>query len=271
MSVLQHPIERKLSRVFGTPVTFSDLKISPLSGRLDAFDMVVTGASGELPLLRIGKISAQVAVARALAGQIVLKSLTVESPRISIFRRRDGTFNLPPWGRYFSTAASAAAPQSSSDTSFSLEARSMRIQGGQISFADGSYRASAGPINTEITIDDRRARVVVTTAHLAREDVPLEFGPVAIDLNFDRPTPPHWLPQTPATGTIRLHGPAGPALTFTSPNPAARTLSILLTGVLDVTRVLAALPSASLLPKVFLENLETLARTSRLDYSWPTH
>ena len=56
MKFLQQPIERKLSRILGSQVTFDRLKISPLTGRLEAEGMTVAGVEAGKPLLVIRRI-----------------------------------------------------------------------------------------------------------------------------------------------------------------------------------------------------------------------
>ncbi len=55
MKIPQERIEKKLSTLLGTRVTFQRLKISPLAGRLDAEGMTVGGEEPDRPLLSVAR------------------------------------------------------------------------------------------------------------------------------------------------------------------------------------------------------------------------
>src|SRR4051812_23789454 len=95
MSLLQNPIQNKLSALLGTQVTFEKLNVSLLGGVLDVHGVTVAGEDADPPVLTVGRVRAEIALTKALAGEIVIKSLTIEGPVVTIVRRRDGGTNLP--------------------------------------------------------------------------------------------------------------------------------------------------------------------------------
>jgi hypothetical protein len=148
MKFLQQPIEKKLSNLLGAKVTFGLLKISPLSGRLEAQNMIVAGDAPDRPLLTIRRIDAKIAVAKALAGQIDVKSLVIEGPELFLIRREDGSLNIPKRPPKF---ASDADEESSA---WRFEAQSIRVRDGRIRFQRDSQIAGVEGINCELKCQD---------------------------------------------------------------------------------------------------------------------
>jgi uncharacterized protein involved in outer membrane biogenesis len=161
MKFLQDTIERKLSQLLGKQVSFEQLNISPLSGQIDAEGMTVAGDEPNQPLLSVLRISAKIAVAKALAGQIVIKSLVIDGPTVNLIRRRDGSMNIPRGGERPITG-----DEEDKAGGWELEAQSIQVTNGRITFQDllsESGIVSADQINGEVTeLRGRRA-----TAQLA--------------------------------------------------------------------------------------------------------
>jgi uncharacterized protein involved in outer membrane biogenesis len=152
MKFLQQSIEKRLSNLLGAKVTFGRLKISALSGRLEAENMIVAGDTPDQPLLTIRGIEAQIAVAKALAGQIVVKSLVIEGPEIFLIRREDGSLNVPKRPVRFASDA----PKESTDESagWQFEAQSILVRDGRIRFQRDSKVAGVEAINCELKCQD---------------------------------------------------------------------------------------------------------------------
>jgi uncharacterized protein involved in outer membrane biogenesis len=191
MKFLQQPIEKKLSALIGAKVTFERLNISPLSGRLEAENMIVAGDAPDQPLLTIRRIDAQIAVTRALAGEIVVKSLVVEGPEIFLARRSDGSLNIPPRPPKF-----AADPDDESKP-WQFEAQSIRVRDGKIRFQRNTHVAGVDGINCEFKCQDGkidmaaielRGKVDVDSwlSALMPALATIKFaGPVAADVQVD--------------------------------------------------------------------------------------
>jgi uncharacterized protein involved in outer membrane biogenesis len=156
MKFLQDTIEKKLSQLLGRRVSFEQLNISPLSGQIDAEGMTVAGDEPNQPLLSIFRISAKIAMAKALAGQIVIKSLVIDGPTLNVIRHRDGSMNIPRPGKRPNTGG-----EEDKTDAWQLEAQSIRVSNGRITFHDllsDSGNVSADQINGEITeLRGRRA------------------------------------------------------------------------------------------------------------------
>ena len=110
MSFLRQIFERKLSNALGAAVTFEEFKFSPLSGNVEVVGVKVAMPRFATPMLSIGRLSAKLHVARALKQEIVLKSLTVERPVLSIVCRADGSLNLSEPKRARSPSRSRVSP-----------------------------------------------------------------------------------------------------------------------------------------------------------------
>src|SRR5687767_11641333 len=78
MTLLQQPIERKLSALLGEEVTFEQLKVSLLAGSIEFVGLKVGN------FITAARGVAKVAVSRALKGEIVVRSLTIERPVVHI-------------------------------------------------------------------------------------------------------------------------------------------------------------------------------------------
>ncbi len=200
MSLLRNPIQKKLSALLGAQVTFEKLKLSPIGGVLDIHGMTVAGEDAKHPVLSVDRIRAEVAVVKALAGEIVVKSLTIERPILSIIRRADGSTNLPPRpnssknketdtndaplrGKPPKRSKTGEAPagdeEENEEQRWTLDAKKILLVGGEIHFRDESapsYRASAGPILAELKRAGDDFEFTLLVESLGRRDVPVELG-----------------------------------------------------------------------------------------------
>ncbi|HEY8665263.1 MAG TPA: hypothetical protein VIL86_01300, partial [Tepidisphaeraceae bacterium] len=157
---MQQSIERRLSALLGAEVTFEKFKLSLLGGSIEAGGVrVAAGAgAGAEPILTIGRIKAEISIARAMKKEIVVKSLAIERPRFTLVRRADGSLNLP--GRAKAQAApAAAAPQEAVEEeapkSWALEAHKVLLIDGEIHYrsevaGDEGYHVSAESILGEV-------------------------------------------------------------------------------------------------------------------------
>ena len=149
MKFLQQPIEKKLSALLGAKVTFARLSISPLSGKLEAEGMRVEGESADRPLLSVGRIEAKIVVAKALMGQIVVKSLVVERPEVFLMQREDGKLNIPRRPEKISKDGDEEGAK------WEFEAESIRIKDGVVRFQRGAQVSVVEEIHAELKCDDR--------------------------------------------------------------------------------------------------------------------
>jgi len=262
MKFLQQPIEKKLSSLLGAKVTFQRLKISPLAGKLEAEGMIVAGDSPNQPLLTVARIEAQIAVTRALAGQLVIKSLIVEKPEIFLNRqiaerlkKRPRTIPKPP-------------TQSDEDaTAWQFEAQSISIESGQIRFQEGGYAAAAAQIRGELSCQNGKTQIKAMIGQIGRRDQPVEFGPVEISGQIAAADPMAFA-TAPIHLTLKLVD--GLRISLESANPSLRRAVIELQGKIDVNRYQSALPPKLILPPAFsaLKFNGPIETHTRLDISF---
>lgn len=211
MSLFQKPIQRKLSALLATQVTFQRLDVSLLGGSLDAHGLTIAGNRPGDPVLTVKRVRAEIAVARVLRGEVIVKSLTIERPILSIVRRADGSTNVPCPTR---TAAEAAddvdgAPASSSTSAKSQRAggdegsaaedlkREWKFDAGRIllvdgeahfrdrSVAGGGYHVSAAPVLADLTHRDGVVEITCILESVGRRDVPAELGEVKMVVRLE--------------------------------------------------------------------------------------
>ena len=84
------------------------------------------------PLLTVDRVAAKVAVARALKQEIVLKSLAIENPMLSIVYRSDGSLNLDEMRK----VRAAAGDLNEAGGAWEFECDKVLIVGGQVVFCD---------------------------------------------------------------------------------------------------------------------------------------
>ena len=165
MGLLQQPLERKLSAMLGAEVTFEKLHISLLGGSIEAQGMTVVTDDPTRPLLTVQRIRAEISIPAALKKEIVVRSLTVEKPVVTITRNSDGQLNLPrrtpsePNGggapvqaRQTPDRGPAKAGSEDSGGSWKFEAQKVLVVDGDVRFRDAAdgYAASCQPITAEL-------------------------------------------------------------------------------------------------------------------------
>ena len=214
MSLFQKPIQRKLSALLGAQVTFDRLDVSLLGGSLDAHGLTVAGDRPADPVLTVGRLRAEIAVARALRGEIIVKSLTIERPVLSIVRRADGSTNIPRPAEALATEAvdeiPAATSSSSESAATSQEAggaddggspedvgRGWKFDASRILLVDGEahfrdrfiagdgYHASCASVLADLTHRDGVVEITVILESVGRRDVPAELGEVKMVVRLE--------------------------------------------------------------------------------------
>jgi hypothetical protein len=154
MKFVQDTVEKKLSQLLGKQVTFERLNVSPLSGQVDAEGLTVAGDGANPPLLSVKRISAKVAVAKALAGQIVIKAMSIESFTFNIPRLDNGLIKWPPRGK------SLADRDQAKTGGWQLEAQSIQVANGTVFLGPPGCSAAAERIKGELKLStERRAEV----------------------------------------------------------------------------------------------------------------
>jgi hypothetical protein len=167
MDFIRRFIEQKISRATGAEVRFGKFSFSPLSGSLEVRDLAIG------TLLTIKKIEAKLAVARALKQEIVVRSLVIHQPLVSIERNAAGRLNLPTRPVREKKAATTETKKS-----WEFEAEKVLLLGGQIDFRDADgYHLSLEDIAGSVEMSSpTQAELVFAAASLGRRDKPVELG-----------------------------------------------------------------------------------------------
>jgi uncharacterized protein involved in outer membrane biogenesis len=153
-TMFRQPIQRKLSALLGADVAFDKLNVSLIGGVIEAAGITVTGEDKSLPpILTIGRVRAQIAVGRALKGEFVVRSLTIEKPVVH-FVRQDGRTNLPSRAPGIEETTPVAKKDDGDDkvdkTSWKFDVEKVLLVDGQV-IADVDARAfSAKPVLAEL-------------------------------------------------------------------------------------------------------------------------
>src|SRR5678816_3734740 len=106
MRFLQQSVQAKLSKLIGAEVRFDNLSVSLLGGSIEARGVTVAGDDPGHPVLTVQRLRAEISIPRALKKEIVIKSVTIEGPVLSIVKRADGHTNLPKPGKAERAASS---------------------------------------------------------------------------------------------------------------------------------------------------------------------
>jgi hypothetical protein len=188
MKFVQDTIERKLSQLLARQVTFERLNVSPLSGQVEAEGMTVAGDDSNPPLLSVKRISAKIAIAKALAGQIVIKSMEIEGPSLRLPRLPDGSIQFPCLPKR------PADEQENKADAWQLEAQSIRLTAGAVFLGP----LGGGAVAEKFTGELKMPAGSPATAELK--------GSVDIARCLGALSPAISLP--PALSTIKFDGPA---------------------------------------------------------------
>ena len=246
MALLQQPIQRKLSALIGAEVTFDKLNLSLLSGTIEALGVTVAGEDRATPVLTIARVKASVAVARALKGEIVVKSLTIERAVVNIVRV-GGKTNLPKRIKADEPPAEPAETPPdvvADEKTWKLDAENVLIVDGEIGVQLDDYRVTAKPLLAELKRSGGGAYAVTmlidAIAIAGAGGAPLSLranGMIsdAADLTA--------IGKSPATLKVEIGELA--KLTLTTPAVSSRDVQVAFEGSFTLARILALLPAAA--------------------------
>ena len=167
MEFIRRFIEEKISRATGQEVRFGKVSFSPLSGGVEVRELTVG------TFLTVRKIEAKIAVARALKQEIVLRSLAIEGPVLTIARAADGKSNLPTRPQWKEKTGVGEAAKS-----WEFEAQKVLLVGARIALEDASgYRLSVENLCGSVEMKSAtEAEFVFAADSLGRRDVAVELG-----------------------------------------------------------------------------------------------
>jgi len=173
-------VERKLSAVLGARVAIDGLSASLLGGSIDVTGVTVTAHGSIEPVLLVRRIKADVAMGAMLRKELVIRSVVIEGPTVSLVRSAEGRgLNLPE--RDAKPAAVAATSKDALDdddapSAWTFAAEKVQLLDGSIHYRDGTYHASAERIVGELLRKSDGIHVTVLAATLGRRDEALDLG-----------------------------------------------------------------------------------------------
>lgn len=172
--------------MLGADVTFDKLNVSLLGGSVEAHGVTVSGADPAAPLLTIRRVRAEISLGAALKKEVIVKSLTIEKPVLTLVRGPDGKLNLPPT---IASSDTSAIPRQTSDvlrdtaatgddrTSWKLDAKKVLIVDAEVHYRDVTgYHASIEQLLAELKQSDTGFDFTIIADSVGRRDVAAPLG-----------------------------------------------------------------------------------------------
>jgi hypothetical protein len=243
MAIVKPAIERKLSSLLGATVTLDKLNVSLLGGSIEAAGVTIRGVDCNAPFATIALVRAEVSRARALKGEIAVKSLTVERPVLNYVECDHGAASNFPRRPMIEFAVDEHADEAGEKTSWKLDVEKVLLVDGQAGAKlDDGYEISTGRILAQLNRDDGDYVVTFLAEGVARRDKPADVGTVGVTGR---------LTHVPSIGDL---GKAGlmvdvqlgdfAQVRVTSPTLRPQDANIEFEGKFALARVLALLPPA---------------------------
>ncbi|MGA8036970.1 MAG: AsmA family protein [Candidatus Acidiferrales bacterium] len=196
-------IEKQLTQVFGREVTFGDLSLSVIHGRMAAKGLTVAGdpAFGPGPILTADELRIGIALRPLIfSHQLNIRSFEIDSPKIKLVRAENGTWNFSTIGHHVAQEAAAAA-------------KSANRSAGATAPANGAGPSSAATLpDIKVGLVDIEDATVTAGEQPARGE-PSVYNHVNISVHdFSLASNFHFDldGDLPGGGTISVSGHAGP-------------------------------------------------------------
>jgi AsmA protein len=195
-------IEKELTEVFGREVTFGDLKLSVIHGRMTATNLVVAGdpSFGPGPFLTADELRIGIALRPLIfSRELNIRSFEIDSPRIRVIRAENGTWNFSTIGHRVAQAAASAAKGSGASAGTANSANGVAppvpslpdLKVGLVDIENGTITASELPEHGEPSVYNH----VFITVH---------------DFSFSSSFPFQLDADIPGGGTVHVSGRGGP-------------------------------------------------------------
>jgi hypothetical protein len=247
MAILQPAIERKLSSLLGANVSFEKLNVSLLGGSIEATGVRV-GAKGESPpLLTIARVKASIGIKRALKGEIVITSLTIERPVLSLVRRgNEWNFPKRPAGAAKGKTSSAEGAYDDEKTSIQFDVEKLLLVDGAITatLTGGTVSGrtlSAGPIAANLTRGNNEYAVTLLADRVGCSNPAAELKAVGATGRIIGAKNLSALPDASAAIDFRIGDAA--KIHFTSPRLSSLTGDVTFEGAFELAPLVAVLKS----------------------------
>jgi uncharacterized protein involved in outer membrane biogenesis len=270
MALLQNPIQRKLSTLLGADVSFERLNLSLLGGSIDARGVRVStgGDDAEGPILTIARVRAELSMSRALRGEIVVRSIAVERPVLTLVRRPDGTTNLPRRFDADGEDGPAVVPDADGDARsqagqrMSIQLDKLLVVDGELHFHQGAYHAAANGAMFEMARKAGGFDLTLILDALMRVDQPVQFGTAKAVGRLDGADDLSTLSEASIDLQVELGDLRGHV---SSPSISSGTGKATMEGELDLSALPPMLPDG-LLPTVFERITGRVKLNARAEY-----
>jgi uncharacterized protein involved in outer membrane biogenesis len=232
MAIIQPAIERKLSALLGVPIKFEKLSVSLLGGSIEA-----TGVTAG-DFLTIAKVRADVAVTRALKGEIVVKSLTIERPEVVIKPRAKRVANEVENER--KPAARDNDDDDGDRTRWRFDVEKLLLLDGSIELRLENYELASPRVLVQLTRQGDGYSVTLLAERVARQDRQMDVGEVGITGRIDGASDLLAIADAAASLEIRI----GDLATIHYDTPRVRALrgDVKFSGAFELSRLLDLLP-----------------------------
>ncbi len=187
-------IQKELTEALGREVTFGDLSLSVIHGRMTARDLTVAGdpAFGPGPFLTADELRIGIALRPLIfSRQLDIRSFEIDSPTIKLARAENGTWNFSTIGHRVAQAAHSAANSAGMNGGTAAPASLPDIKVGLVDIEDATISVGELPELGEPTVYNH----VNITVH---------------DFSFGSSFPFELAGDLPGGGTLSVSGHAGP-------------------------------------------------------------
>jgi uncharacterized protein involved in outer membrane biogenesis len=178
VAIVKPAIERKLSSLLGAAVTFDELKVSLIGGSIEGLGVTIRGVDASVPFVTIARVRADVAVTRALKGEIVIKSLAIERPVVTFVRTARGVSNFP---HRPSLEFHVEEEPSEEKTSWKFDVEKILLVDGKatVTLEDG-YELSSGRVLGQLNREGDDYTVTLLAEGVSRTDQAVDVGTVGV-------------------------------------------------------------------------------------------
>jgi uncharacterized protein involved in outer membrane biogenesis len=183
--VWQQFLEDRISSAVGASVSFEKLSVSPFRGVVDGSRLVARPDETSTPFLTIERVQLKVKMSELLAKRLVIETVLLERPTVTVERAADGKLNVPiPATKPPALPADGEGDGSSSPWAAGI--RQVLLTEGSVRYRDQSigfdgYTLEAGPINLQLDqAPGKPATMTGNVAAIRRIDQPAELGSLLI-------------------------------------------------------------------------------------------
>ena len=248
MAIVKPAIERKLSSLLGAIVTIDKLNVSLLGGSIEASGVTVRGVDCTTPFATIARVRAEVAVTRALKGEIAVKSLTIEQPVVTYVDCDHGAAsNVPRRPMIEFATPDEDEARGGEKTAWKLEIERLFLIDGRATVKlETGYELSAGRVLSQLNRDGEDYTVTFLAESVSRRDQAIDLGTVGVTGRITNAASLTDLAKAGLMLDVQLGDLA--QIRYASPTLSHRDGKIEFEGTFEIARLLALLPPRPTVP-----------------------